>query len=133
MQGRLCWSLDQRGDLVALRVDDDDLVVLDDEGMRLDLRHFGRNLDRHRLKRNTLRDHLADLGGDLRDLVLRRADLKSLRMISLMTCRCSIVRLTVSAVCCDGEAGAGIWATAGRATISIAAKTATKRRTVNCP
>ena len=34
-------SLDQRCDLVVLRIDDDHLVVLDEEGMGLELRHLG--------------------------------------------------------------------------------------------
>ncbi len=44
--------LDQRRDPVVLRIDDQDLVVLDQDGMRLDLRHLGGNFDRHRLERN---------------------------------------------------------------------------------
>ena len=34
-------SLDQRCDFVVLRIDDDHLVVLDEEGMGLELRHLG--------------------------------------------------------------------------------------------
>src|ERR1700761_5522865 len=57
--------LDQRRDFVVLRIDNDDLVVLDHEGMRLDLRNFRRDFDWHRLQRDTRRHRVTNLGGHL--------------------------------------------------------------------
>src|SRR4051812_25091400 len=54
-------------------------------------------------------------------------------MISLMTCFCSIVRLTVSAGFTAGAvagAGAGTWASTGNASIRIAAVMPTKQADV---
>src|SRR5439155_13487667 len=67
--------LNQGRDLVVLRIDDDHLVVLDQERMRLELRDFRRDLDRHRLKRDARGHRLANLRRHLGGLVRWFGDL----------------------------------------------------------
>ena len=88
--------------------------------MRLELRDLGRDLDRHRLQRDAGGHGIADLGRHLGGLIRGSAIFMSLMMISLMMCRCSIVRLTVSAAFTTG-AVRGTCASTGRTSVRTAA------------